>query len=74
MQRLWIALAVLAALGWVAFYLYITGLACAFGSPGGDCVLPMPWQLRGEDLQFLVLVPGGVVALLALMAWRAGRR
>ena len=74
MQRLWIALAVLAALAWGAFYLYITSLACAFGSPGGDCALPIPWQLRGEDLQFLVLVPGGVVALLALIAWRAGRR
>ena len=74
MRLIWSGLAVLVALGWAVMYFYLNALACAFGSAGGDCSIPLPWQMRGEDLQFLVLVPGGVLALLLLMAWRAGRR
>lgn len=61
---------------WVLGYGYVMAMACAF-STGGNCRSTMPWQLTGDDLQFLVLAPGaGFAALLGLTIWawrRAGR-
>jgi hypothetical protein len=67
------ALAGLASALWALFYIWAHGLACAFGSPGGNCRIKMPWSLRGEDLIYLVLLPLTVVLLLLLLAWLAGR-
>lgn len=65
--------AALALLAWALGYFWISGLACAFGSTSGDCSIPMPWTLRGEDLMFLVLMPGSVVAGLFTLAYLNGR-
>lgn len=66
--------AFLALLAWVLGYLWISGLACAFGSPSGNCSVPMPWTLHGEDLMILVLLPGALVAGLFALACLSGRR
>ncbi|MGX0976433.1 hypothetical protein ACSSVY_002149 [Roseovarius sp. MBR-51] len=66
--------AVLALLAWGIGYVWISGLACAFGSLSGTCSIPMPWSLRGEDLMILVLMPGAVVAALIGLAYLSGRR
>ena len=69
-SRVFCVLGCLAAAGWIAFYLYVNSLACAFSGPSGsqNCGVTPPWQLQGEDLVFLVLIPGGLVALLFLVA------
>lgn len=74
LRRFFLVAAFLALLVWVLGYLWISGLARAFGSPSGKCSLPLPWTLRGEDLMILVLLPGAVVAGLFALAWRSGRR
>ncbi len=51
-------LAGLSAIGWVLFYGYVSAMACAFGSPNGNCRTRMPWELQGEDFTFLVVTPG----------------
>lgn len=68
------ALGVVGLAAWVGGYLYIGGLACAFGGPNGACRIPLPWTLRGEDLTLLVLLPGAVVAVPFVLAWLMGRR
>ncbi|WP_343564419.1 hypothetical protein [Kiloniella sp. b19] len=61
-------------LAWIAGYLWITGLACAFKTSQSDCDIPLPWQLRNqEDFMLLVLIPGCIVAGLFLVAWKVGR-
>lgn len=67
------ALAAAAVLFWLWFYLYIQGLACAFGSVSGSCRTRWPWQLGGEDLVLLVVFPLAVVLVLAGLGWLAGR-
>jgi hypothetical protein len=58
---------------WLYGYVYIQGLACAFGSVSGNCALRMPWQLGREDFLLLVALPMAVllpVFGLALWSWR----
>lgn len=74
MRRLFQILTVLAALGWGVFYFYIQGLACAFGSPSGHCRIKAPWELRGEDVMIMLVMPGMLVGFLALVAWMAKPR
>ena len=73
-RKLLIALGLLALVAWGAFYVYLNALACAFSGPSGsqNCRTKWPWQLHGEDLVLLVLVPGGIIALIFLFAWLAG--
>jgi hypothetical protein len=66
-------LAGLATVIWGWGYYWVSGMACSFVTTGG-CRVPMPWSLRGEDLQVLVLIPGGVVAVLLMAAVLTGRR
>lgn len=74
LRLIFLAAALLTTLAWGMGYVWISGLACAFGSPGGNCSIPLPWSLRGEDLRLLVLMPGAVVAGLLALAWLSGRR
>ncbi|WP_254700168.1 methionine synthase [Roseovarius sp. EC-SD190] len=74
MRRIFLAAALLALVAWIAGYIWISGLACAFGSPNGRCVFPMPWDMRGEDLMILVLFPAALVATLLVLARISGRR
>ncbi|KJS44299.1 MAG: methionine synthase [Roseovarius sp. BRH_c41] len=75
LRLMFLVAALLALLAWALGYIWISGLACAFGAPSGACSIPMPWTLRGEDLMILVLMPGAVVAVLlglaCLSGWRA---
>ena len=66
----------LALVAWVVFYQWAFGMACAFSGAEGsrNCRFKAPWELRGEDLVALVLVPGGVVLLLFFLSWITGRR
>ena len=68
-------LTALAVLLWVMAYSYIGGLACAFGpgNTGNPCSSKMPWDLNGEDFQFLVLIPGLIVLALLTTAILTGR-
>ena len=66
-------LAALALIVWIGGYLYVSGLACGFGN-ASSCGIRMPWQMRGEDLLFLVLLPGSVVLALLLVAGLAHRQ
>lgn len=74
LRLIFLIAALLALLAWALGYIWISGLACAFGSPSGGCSIPMPWALRGEDLMILVLMPGAVVAVLLGLAYLSGRR
>lgn len=58
---------------WGLGYVQVMGMACAFGSVNGGCWMRMPWELRGEDLQFLVYGPGVIVALVFIVTWLIGR-
>ncbi len=65
---------VAALLGWIAFYIWASAMACAFGSPNSNtCDFTMPWEMHGEDLTIFVLIPGGIVVVIFLAAWWAGR-
>lgn len=46
---------------WYVFYLWIMSLNCAFGSARGNCITIWPWELRGEDLWLLILIPGSLI-------------
>ena len=69
-------LASLSAILWVIGYIYIMGLACAFSGPNATCRTKAPWELNGEDFQFLVLIPGTITFGLFLIAFllRRGER
>lgn len=71
-----ITLGCLAVVAWIYGYFWLSGMACAFSGPEGSktCKVAWPWALRGEDLLLMVIVPGGVVFLLFLVAWILGRR
>jgi hypothetical protein len=59
---------------WAFGYMYVTAMACAFGSPGGNCSAPLPWQMHGEDLQFFVLIPGVIflgLLVVTMLLWRS---
>lgn len=54
---------------WAYGYIYISAMACAF-STNGSCSVQAPWTLSGEDLQFMLLIPGAIfVVLLGLTTW-----
>lgn len=59
--------------GWIAFYVWINAMACTFGNPNGGCRAKWPWELGGEDLMLLVVLPGCVTAILFALAWITGR-
>ncbi len=60
-------LAGIAAIGGVLFYGFVSAMACAFGSLNGNCRSRMPWELQGEDLTFMVIIPGLIfIAFLTL--------
>jgi len=63
---------------WAFAYIYIHGLACAFGNPNSaTCLIRFPWQLGGEDFLFLFGVPGVVFLVLlalAVLTTRISRR
>lgn len=67
------ALALLALGAWIYVYIWISAMACAFGSPNGNCGLPMPWQLDGESLVYMVILPGVGTAFLFGLAWALWR-
>jgi hypothetical protein len=71
---LWV-LAALALVLWAIFYIWAFGMACAFvtSATPGSCGPKPPWTLRGEDLLYLVILPGLVVGALVAGAWAAGR-
>lgn len=59
---------------WVLGYMYITAMACAFVTSSAGCSVKMPWNLTGEDLQVLVLIPGAVFLVLlvvTILLWRS---
>ena len=58
----------------MALYVWLHAMACAFGAPNGGCRVNWPWQLRGDDLLLLVILPGIVTMALFLGARAAGRR
>lgn len=66
-------LAALACLVWIGGYLYVSGLACAVGN-AIPCPTRMPWQLRGEDLVIMALIPGALVLALIGIASLAHKR
>jgi len=65
-------MSVLAAFGWLGFYVWINGMASAFDTSGRSGIR-WPWQLRGEDMLYLLVLPAAVVSLLVLLAVLAGR-
>lgn len=74
LRILLLILGAIAVAGWLAYYAYVIGLACAFGSPNGNCRMPWPWQLAAEDMTYLVVLPLLPAAGLFLAAWLVGRR
>lgn len=70
---LWL-LGALAVAGWLGFFTYVNALACAFGSPNGNCRVRMPWDMNAEDFLFLVFLPLLPAAGFFLAAWLLGRR
>ncbi len=63
-MRMFLTLLAFLALGlWIFGYIYLTGLACAYGN-ASTCPLKWPWELGSEDLIYGVLIPGAVVACL----------
>lgn len=75
-MRIFLFLLALACTGlWIAAYVYLHALGCAYvtSSAPGACGIDMPWELRGEDLVILVLIPGAIVGGLWLLFFRAGR-
>lgn len=54
--------------GWIVGYVWISGMACAFSGPGaGSCTIPLPWQLRGEDMWLMVIAPALVLLMLGAL-------
>lgn len=75
LRYIFFALAGLFAAAWAFGYLYISGLACAFSGPNvRSCTMPKPWNLRGDDLLLMVLIPGSVLLALLAAGWLVGRK
>ena len=70
---LW-GLVVMGLLAWYVFYVWIVGMACAFSTVRGNCTTAWPWELRGEDLWLMVLIPGSLLTGLAGAALLLGGR
>ncbi|MEL6957569.1 MAG: methionine synthase [Pseudomonadota bacterium] len=69
----WILTVIVAGL-WVVGYIYLVAMACAFGSPNASsCRTPAPWELTGEDLQIMVLIPFSILAVCVVIAIWTGR-
>lgn len=74
LRILLIFLTIAGAFAWVAFYIWITALACGFGNTNPvRCTTPAPWDLRGEDLRVLVILPGLIMATLVAAVALIGR-
>ncbi|MEP3346419.1 MAG: hypothetical protein ABJN34_15310 [Litoreibacter sp.] len=59
---------------WALGYMYLTAMACAFGSATGRCSSQAVWNLSGEDLQYMVLIPGVIFLVLltvTVLLWRS---
>ncbi len=72
-RAIFLGLAALTGIVWIGGYVYISALACAFGS-ASTCRIRMPWRMTGEDLLLLVLIPAAIVLILLFVAWLAHRR
>ena len=59
---------------WVFGYVYLHALACAFVTGSGGCSVDMPWEQSGEDLIYLVLIPGAIVLGLWVLFFLSMRR
>lgn len=74
LRLLFICFGIAGLIAWGVFYTWVMAMACAFGSPNtSHCRTKMPWELVGEDLMFLVVMPGLGIALLFGLAWLFGR-
>ena len=76
-MRIFLFLLAFACTGlWIAGYAYLSLLGCAYvtGAQASSCWVDMPWDLRSEDLVYLVLIPGAIVAGLWFLFFRALRR
>ena len=63
--RIFLNLLCIAAVGlWIFWYLFMSSLACAFGSLNGPCKMTMPWQMNSEDLMVFIGIPGILVLLV----------
>jgi hypothetical protein len=58
----------------VAFYIMVQGMACSFSTSGQPCRMRMPWAMGAEDLVVLIILPCGLVILLAVLGVLARRR
>ncbi len=74
MFRLILAILGFVALGvWVFGYIWISAMACAFTGPNNtSCTVPRPWQLGGEDLWLMVILPAMLVTAIFGLAWLVG--
>lgn len=57
---------------WALGYIYITAMACAYGSATGRCSGQL-WNLRGDDLYYMILIPGAIFLVLlvvTILLWR----
>ena len=72
MKAFFYILGTIALVLWGIGYLWISGLACAFGSLNGDCRTKPPWELQGEDLMLMVMIPGLITVILFGLGWLAG--
>ena len=66
LSAFFLVLAALTGIAWVAGYIWISEMACAYSGPGA-CRIRPPWTLAGEDLVIMVLVPGMMCAVLTLL-------
>jgi hypothetical protein len=76
MHILLFLLALVATGFWALGYVYIHAMACAFMTnlPPGGCPVDWPWEQRGEDLIYLVLIPGAVVTGFWVAFFKARQR
>ena len=73
MKVFFYALAAIAVVLWGIGYLWVSAMACAYAN-ASDCSIKMPWDMRGEDLMMLVIVPAMIVGSLLLLGYMAGPR
>ncbi|KAB7615653.1 methionine synthase [Amylibacter sp. SFDW26] len=63
---------------WAFFYIYVMGMACAFGSVNStNCSVKYPWMLSGEDFNLLVTTPAiifGLTLVLAILFRREAKK
>jgi hypothetical protein len=64
---LYVLACIVAALA-VVLYVYLHGMACSYATGQGGCRIAAPWELGVEDFRIMILIPGGVVFLLAGVA------